>query len=64
MFRTCLSSHPWMDGSASWKHDSFALDQDADQRAGSREEEISNPGVRRLLRKRWGPAYRHQVIIT
>ena len=57
MFRTCLSSHPWI-------HDFFALDQDADQRAGSREEEISNPGVRRLLRKRWGPAYRHQVIIT
>ena len=47
-----------------WKHDFFAADQDADQRAGSREEEISNPGVRRLLRKRWGPAYRHQVIIT
>ena len=49
---------------SSWKHDFFAADQDADQRAGSREEEISNPGVRRLLRKRWGPAYRHQVIIT
>ena len=52
---------PWINLT---EHDSFAADQDADQRAGSREEEISNPGVRRLLRKRWGPAYRHQVIIT
>ena len=39
-------------------------DQDANQRAGPREEEVSNPGVRRLLWQRRGPAYCHQVIMS
>ena len=39
----------------------FPADQDADQRASARKEEIPNPGIRRLLRQRWGPAYCHKV---
>ena len=37
--------------------------QDADQRASCRTQEVSNPGVHRLLRLSWSSAYCPQVLI-